>query len=159
MTGELDLDAQRQARMRADAARRAARLSESKAKIQKKIKIRRRWYGLTAVAVVVLLAAGITVLRLVEPGPFRPEFGPDGLVTNELTERHGDVDGVRRSDDWVATSGSLFARSGMGYSGRPDDIRPDVESKVSTDSAVLRVISRRRDFGDVRVRLKVRVAG
>ncbi|GGL17150.1 hypothetical protein [Mangrovihabitans endophyticus] len=114
----------------------------------------RQWTILVAVATVAVTAQ---VAWWSRPHPFQPSFGDSGLITNELLERHPDVPGVRRSDDWVLTSGSLFADDGMGYSGRPDDGQPDALSGQANDSAVFRAVSRRRDFADVRVRLRVRI--
>ncbi|AGL20825.1 hypothetical protein [Actinoplanes sp. N902-109] len=116
----------------------------------------KRLLGLGA-ALVALLLGGIGVWRWQAPDAYRPHLGRDGLVTNELTERHADQPGVRRSADWQVTSGSLFAVDGAGYSGRPDDDRPDPESRISTDSAVFRMVTRRRDFTDVRIRFRLRV--
>ncbi|MET7691685.1 hypothetical protein ABZT06_27510 [Streptomyces sp. NPDC005483] len=57
------------------------------------------------------------------------------------------------------TSGSLFGLGGAGWSGHPDGDRPDTESARATDSAVFRPASRRRDFGDTRVFLRLRLTG
>lgn len=110
--------------------------------------------ALILVATVVVVAIGVARSG---PDPFRPRFDADGLVTNELTQRGVDEPGVRSSRDWVATSGSLFGVSGMGWSGKPDDIRPDAASLNGTDSAVFRIVSRRTDFGNVRVTFALKV--
>lgn len=119
-------------------------------------------YWLLGVAVVVLvgLLAGGVVLIFTRSGPtvFRPRMPADGLVTNELTQHASAAQQPHRSRDWVVTSGSLFAVGGMGWSGRPDDKSPDAESRNGTNSAVFRVVSRRRDFADVRVRFALRVS-
>jgi hypothetical protein len=124
--------------------------------------VTRRRGPILAAVLVLLAAATITAVVLLRrpdgPPEFRPRFPVDGLVTNELTQRHGDEPGVRRSADWVATSGSLFAVGGMGFSGVPDGSPPDAGSRSGTDSAVFRLISRRTDFGDVRVRFRLRVS-
>lgn len=97
------------------------------------------------------------VIALSGPGTFRPRMTRDGLVTNEVAARGGKTKGVRRSPDWVATSGSLFAVAGMGWTGKPDDVAPDAQSRTGTDSAVFRLITRRRDFGGVRISFDLKV--
>lgn len=87
---------------------------------------------------------------------WRASFPDDGLVTNERAHRHADEAGVARSPDWVVTSGSLFASSGAGTTGRVDGGSPDATSSDDTGSAVLRAVTR-RSFGDVRVDLDLRV--
>ncbi|MFF7948446.1 hypothetical protein [Streptomyces griseorubiginosus] len=126
--------------------------------------VRRRRAGLlTGVLLAVLLASacagGLTLHALGRggpPGEFRPEFPERGLVTNEFAYWHPDSPGARHSPDWTMTSGSLFGLDGAGWSGRPDGGRPDAGSVQATDSAVFRLASRRRDFGDTRLSLEVR---
>jgi hypothetical protein len=84
-------------------------------------------------------------------GPFRPQFGDSGLVTNEYAYRHPDDPARRVSPSWIVTSGSLFASGGAGWTGVPDRKTPDARSSNGTDSAVFRLVSRRRNFGGVRV--------
>ncbi|MEU2334024.1 hypothetical protein ABZ770_07645 [Streptomyces sp. NPDC006654] len=88
---------------------------------------------------------------------FRPRFGADGLVTNEWASRNPHGQGAHDSSDWVATSGSLFARDGLGWTGRPDAGATGPDSATADDSAVFRLVSRRRDFGAVAVSFKVRL--
>jgi hypothetical protein len=71
--------------------------------------------------------------------------GPDGLIA---AEKSTTVDPT-----WDVTSGSLFRDSGEGWTGRPDDgYRPG-----DTGSAVFRMVSRQRDFTDVRVTLRLKI--
>jgi len=84
-------------------------------------------------------------------GAFRPRFGSSGLVSNEYAFHHANVPGRRASPDWVVTSGSLFASRGAGWTGVPDREAPNARSSQGTDSAVFRLVSRRRDFSNVRV--------
>ncbi|WP_240529758.1 hypothetical protein [Streptomyces mangrovisoli] len=88
---------------------------------------------------------------------FRPAFGQDGLVTNEWAFRNPHRPQAHESSDWVTTSGSLFAVSGLGWTGRPDAGETGSDSRTADDSAVFRLVSRRRDFGSVAVSLKVRL--
>jgi hypothetical protein len=81
------------------------------------------------------------------------------LVTNEYAHRHPSAPGAVLDRDWDVTSGSLFARDGAWWTGRPDDARPGADSAAGTDSAVFRATTRRRDFGDATVSFKLRVHG
>lgn len=108
-------------------------------------------------------AAGIGWGLARDAGPqvlVAPRF-PDGrtLVTNELAHTHPDTPGVHVSKDWVVTSGSLFADDGTGWTGPLDARTPDVDSRRSTNSAVLRAVTRRADLGDVVVSMDLDVAG
>jgi hypothetical protein len=89
--------------------------------------------------------------------PFRPHFGVAGLVTNEYAYRHPDGPGRHLSRDWTVTSGSLFARNGAGWTGIPDRESPNAGSSAGTDSSVFRLVSRRRDFENVRVSFQLLV--
>ena len=117
----------------------------------------------TATAVVVVLVvAAVMVLRTrgATPEPFAPSFaGADGLVTNEYAHRHPDAPGVRVSRDWDVTSGSLYRRGGVAWSGVPDAAAPDAASAAGTGSSVFRMSSRRHDFEDVTVSLRLRNLG
>ncbi|MEE4543060.1 hypothetical protein V2S66_13915 [Streptomyces sp. V4-01] len=84
--------------------------------------------------------------------PFSAQFGDSGLVTNEYAYRHPGAAGARVDADWSVTSGSLFARDGDGWTGRPDTGETGTDSRSATDSAVFRLVTRRRDFADVTVR-------
>jgi hypothetical protein len=79
---------------------------------------------------------------------------PDGLVTNEYA-RYSHGSGRHISRTWIATSGSLFALGGQGWTGRPDAASPDACSCRSTGSAVLRLVTRRSGFGDVAVSFRL----
>jgi hypothetical protein len=77
------------------------------------------------------------------------------LVTNEYATYHGGQDAVT-SPDWVANSGSLFAREGVFWSGKPDSCAPDLRSVRCTNSNVFRMNSRRTFAGRTTVSLAVR---
>jgi hypothetical protein len=83
---------------------------------------------------------------------FAPVFGTrTRLVTNDFAYYNaGDRQSVS-SPDWLVTSGSLFARSGAGWTGVPDSVKPNARSTNGTGSATFRVVTRRRDFGNVAV--------
>jgi hypothetical protein len=90
-------------------------------------------------------------------GDFAPATsGPDRLVTNEYAHWNPGASDARRSPDWDMTSGSLFVRNGAGWSGPPDPGTPDARSSTGTGSSVFRMNTRRTDFGDVQVTLRIR---
>jgi hypothetical protein len=113
--------------------------------------------GLGAIAIV----AGVVLAQRWLDSPsvlFAPTFPPGTtLVTNEFATYNPRAAGSRRSQSWIVTSGSLFARDGAGWTGTPDSARPDASSASGTGSSVFRVVSRRADFGNVSVRMRLRV--
>ena len=90
---------------------------------------------------------------------FTASFTSSGLITNEYAFHNPLLQDAVRSFDWEATSGSLFARDGAGWTGVPDGRAPDAGSKQSTDSAVFRLRTRMSDFGDVSVTFQLRLDG
>jgi hypothetical protein len=82
-----------------------------------------------------------------------------GLITNEFAYWNPTNPASVVSTDWEMNSGSLFARDGVAWSGVPDATSPDARSSTSTDSAVFRLNTRRFDFGDVDVALRLRTIG
>lgn len=116
---------------------------------------------------VVLAAAGAAAVLETRGGggepalpaspPFAARFGRSGLVTNEYAYRSPHAPDAVNDPDWSVTSGSLFAKDGDGWTGRPDGGETGADSARFTDSAVFRMVTRRRDFGDVEVRCAVRV--
>src|SRR5438270_414667 len=65
--------------------------------------------------------------------------GPNNLITNEYAFRNPtDVKAVR-STKWETTSGSLFVKRGVGWTGVPDGCKPDRYSQTCNDSAVFRL--------------------
>lgn len=77
---------------------------------------------------------------------------PDGLITNQRIQSVGHA-------DWLVTSGSLFADDDQAWSGVPDDVRPDPESRWSTNSSTFRMITHRDDLEDVAVSFDLRTMG
>jgi hypothetical protein len=114
------------------------------------------------------LIAGVVVAAAIPPAVWSMagSDGPDGfaartsgrdrLVTNEYAHWNPRASGARRSPDWDVTSGSFFVRHGVGWSGPPDLATPDARSSAGTGSSVFRMNTRRADFGDVRVTLRIR---
>ncbi len=83
--------------------------------------------------------------------------GPDRLVTNEFAHWNGNDPRRVASPVWQMTSGSLFVRGGVGYSGVPDTHAVDPRSEQGTNSAVFRLSSVERDFRDVSVTARLRL--
>ena len=81
--------------------------------------------------------------------------GPDGLLTNEYAEANATDAASRNAFGWLVTSGSLFRRGGAAWTGRPDNGTVSPDSSGANDSAVFRLVTRRRDFGDVSVRFSL----
>jgi hypothetical protein len=78
------------------------------------------------------------------------------LVTNEYAHWHAEDPAAVRSATWDMTSGSLFLRDGLWWTGRPDDVSPDAWSSAGNDSAVFRLTTR-QTFRNARVSLSLRV--
>ncbi len=79
--------------------------------------------------------------------------GRDRLLANE---RSGRDPRAPRSARWDVTSGSWFVRRGRGWTGVPDGASPGCCSRRTTGSAVFRVVTRRRQPGDVEVAFTLR---
>jgi hypothetical protein len=88
---------------------------------------------------------------------FTAGFPAAGLVTNEYAYHNPLAADAIRSIDWQMTSGSLFARSGAGWTGVPDGKAPDAHSRQATDSAVFRLRTRMSDFLDISVSFRLRL--
>jgi hypothetical protein len=122
--------------------------------------VRRRGLTVFGLGGLALVAAAVLAHRVLESPDvlFAPRF-PQAttLVTNEYATYNPRAPGSRRSPNWIATSGSLFARDGAGWTGAPDNHRPDVTSASGTGSTVFRVVSRSSGFGNVSIRMHLRV--
>ena len=97
-----------------------------------------------AVGVLGLALAGVHAATRTPPhdGVWRPVFAKTrGLVANEL-DVSSSANRVARSPDWIVTSGSLFSDDGAAWTGPIDGRSPDPVSRISTGSAVFRVVSR-----------------
>ncbi len=87
---------------------------------------------------------------------FRDNFsGVDRLVTNQFATSNPTNPNSVISPDWEVTSGSLWRRSGVGYSGVPDATPPDATSSASSGSAVFRAHTK-QSFSNVVVSMKLR---
>jgi len=110
--------------------------------------------ALVASAAMLAVAGGCTESPVqVTPTAFVPLsdnfHGPDELILSEFN--HPDTV-AQRDDNWDVTSGSLYRSNDTGWTGRLDK-----RSKMATDSQVFRMVSVRRDFGDVTMSLRLRV--
>jgi hypothetical protein len=122
----------------------------------------RAYLAAVALAVVAVAAGAILVRERSRGRPllFAPTFAQQrALVTNEYATYNPAAAGAQRSPVWIVTSGSLFARNGHAWSGVPDGRTPDASSTSGTGSSVLRVVTRRRDFGNVSIRMRLRIDG
>lgn len=109
------------------------------------------------------LLSVLAVQHVAGPAASRSAFSADfpqrrRLITNEVAyfdpASHAPVD-----RNWIVTSGSLFGDAGTGWTGPIDAEQPDTLSRVHTDSAVFRLVTRRSDFRDVAVRFEFDLAG
>lgn len=82
---------------------------------------------------------------------------PDRLITNEYAYWNPRDVTAAWSPLWQVSSGSLFSSGGRGWTGPVDDVEPDVTSSNGTNSAIFRMTSRQRDFGDVSVSMDLEV--
>jgi hypothetical protein len=99
--------------------------------------------GLVGVSLVGLMASDAM------PGP--------RLIANEYAHWNPNDPDAVRSRTWDMTSGSLFARDAVLWTGRPDGTSPGPRSEAGTDSAVFRLITRDRSFRNVRVAFDLRI--
>jgi hypothetical protein len=108
-------------------------------------------------ALVVCLILAPAVAHAQEP-VFADAFSaPDGLITNEYAYWNPHDGAAHRSPSWEMDSGSLFARAGAGWTGPvTDNCDPGRDSATCTDSSVFRLNTKRRDFGAVRVDMRLR---
>ena len=122
---------------------------------------RRRQRVLLVLLLPLLVAGAIFVIDRLRGGPLLAvDFaGQHGLVTNEYAYWHPHSPDAVTSPVWDMTSGSLFARDGVGWSGVPDARPPDSHSTRTNNSAVFRLNTRQRDFGDVTVNFRLRNLG
>ena len=79
------------------------------------------------------------------------------LLTNERA--HVDPSsGAPRDHYWIATSGSLFRDGRADWTGPVDGQMPDRFSRRHTGSAVFRIVTRRNDYQNSSVRLRLKVS-
>jgi hypothetical protein len=126
-----------------------------------RVRRRRRWSVLAAAVAMLALLAGAWIFVVDRHSPiYAPKLsGHDRLLTNEYAHWNPGAPGSHMSTDWSVTSGSLFLRHGVAWTGVPDAKTPDAASDNGTGSSVFRMTSHRRDFGNVTVALRVRNLG
>lgn len=118
-----------------------------------------------ALAVAVMALPALVPIGALGSQPRRPALadsfsrphGRNRLITNQYAFFNRHDPAAVRSARWEMSSGSLFSRRGVGWSGRPDLTRPNASSRNGTGSAVFRLRTRRSDFRNVRVKADVRV--
>jgi hypothetical protein len=76
---------------------------------------------------------------------------PNGLITNEYAYWKPQDGSAKRSATWEMTSGSVFVKDGAAWTGVPDDKVPNADSSGGNNSAIFRLTTRSKGFGDVRV--------
>jgi len=76
---------------------------------------------------------------------------PNGLITNEYAHWNPQDRSAKRSATWEMTSGSLFAKDGAAWTGVPDDKEPNADSSSGNNSAIFRLTTKSKGFGDVQV--------
>lgn len=82
--------------------------------------------------------------------------GQDRLVTNEFATYNPTDQRAVSSPVWVVTSGSLFVRDGVGYSGAATRGRVDPASST-TNSGVFRAVAREEAPADLAVNVRLRI--
>ena len=84
---------------------------------------------------------------------------PNGLITNEYA--FWNPSAPDRIDDptWEMNSGSLFAQDGAANTGVPDDRDPNATSSTGTNSAIFRALTKRRDWINTSVSMRLRHEG
>lgn len=95
-----------------------------------------------------------------DPQPIYGKFifpGRDRLVTNEYAHWNPDSPDARTSPDWDMTSGSLFLRGGVAYSGRPDRGHVDATSSQATNSAIFRLVTKSKAYENVSLSFRFRL--
>ena len=97
--------------------------------------------------------AGCTVLSIEDTFT-----GADGLVTNEFA--HWNAPAGQQSLVWDMTSGSLFRRNGVGWSGTIDaGVAPNATSSNATNSAVFRLTTHADEFTTFEVSFRLKLIG
>ena len=115
-------------------------------------RLTRRGVVLIVALVIVVALVGLLVVRILTRPLLVDGFDqPNGLITNEFAAYNPGDRAAVQSPVWIATSGSLFARDGTGWTGVPDTGTPGPRSLHVTDSAVFRIVTKNDNFQDVSV--------
>jgi hypothetical protein len=114
-----------------------------------------RHHAVRVIAVIVsILTTTVAAQPISSDVLFAPKFPTtDRLITNEYAYWNSTSPTAVKSVDWEMTGGSLFAKSGYGWTGKIDRLSPGPTSTTGTNSAVFRLNTKRTTFGDIRVRL------
>lgn len=103
-----------------------------------------------------LVAAGLLASARAQAAVWGESFSyPDGLITNEYAFARPTDPAARSSPVWIVESGSLFASGGTGWTGAPDDKTVNGGSNAGTGSALFVARTRKADFGDVALSLRL----
>lgn len=78
------------------------------------------------------------------------------LVTNEWAFRNPASPLAKHSPDWIATSGSLFLRDGLYWTGVPNAGPTGPDSALMNNSVVFRIVTRVTSHESVRVAFRLR---
>ena len=78
------------------------------------------------------------------------------LVTNEWAYRNPTSPLAKLSPDWIATSGSLFQRDGLFWTGVPNAGPTGPDSALMNNSVVFRIVTRVTSHDSVRVAFRLR---
>lgn len=84
--------------------------------------------------------------------------GPDGIITNHFAFWSDGLAGFR-SPTWEMESGCALRRSNTLWSGKPSSSVPNINCSNGAGSAVFRLWTKRDDFRNVRVRMRLRNVG
>lgn len=114
-----------------------------------------------AALLVGVLLVSVAASRWGSPTPPLTESlqGANRLVSNEYAMNHPEDASAVASRIWMVTSGSLFVRGGVGYSGAPTRGTVDAHSTKQTNSAELRAITRQIEPADVALNMRLRLLG
>jgi hypothetical protein len=109
------------------------------------------------VCLVIFLFSSVVMVNATDDsdGRLADTFDNDhGLITNEWAYNHQSDERSAKSNRWFVTSGSLFAKNGMGYSGKPDSNKVDPTSSKGNNSSVFRMISRNDGYEDTEMAVR-----
>src|SRR4051794_5178807 len=122
------------------------------------------WRGWSLVAALtassLLLTATADAATVVFADDFSAPAATNSVVTNEYSYWNPSDTAAAKSANWEMGSGTLFAQTGSGWSGRPDTCdNVDRYSQTCNNSAVFRLATKRHDFGDVSLDLDLNSSG
>lgn len=77
---------------------------------------------------------------------------PNGLLTSEYAFWNPNDTNAKRSPDWEMTSGSLFVKNGLAWTGLPDEKPVDILAVTGNNSRDFRLTTKRKDLLDISVK-------